>query len=84
MGITEFFDVIVDGNSVSKTKPDPEVFLQDVEKLGLKPEECCVYEDSQAGIEVARAAGCQVVAIDVNGVLVNADKNVKCLGDLII
>ena len=83
LGITELFDVIVDGNSVSKAKPDPEVFLQGVEKLGLKPEECCVYEDSQAGIEAARAAGCQVVAIDVNGVLVNADQNVKCLGDLI-
>lgn len=83
LGITELFDAIVDGNSVSKAKPDPEVFLKGAEMLGLNPADCVVFEDSQAGIEAARNAGCGVIAIDKGGVLYDADKYVKCLGDLL-
>lgn len=83
LGIAEMFDAIVDGNSVFKAKPDPEVFQKGAEMLGLSPDECVVFEDSQAGIEAARNAGCGVVAIDNGGVLYGADKYVKCLGDLL-
>ena len=83
LGITEYFDAIVDGNSVSKAKPDPEVFLKGAEQLDLNPADCVVFEDSQAGIEAARNAGCGVVAVDKGGVLFDADKYVKCLGDLL-
>ncbi len=83
LGITELFDAIVDGNSVSKAKPDPEVFLKGAEMLGLSPADCVVFEDSQAGIEAARNAGCGVIAVDKGGVLTDADKYVKCLGDLL-
>ena len=83
LGIMELFDAIVDGNNVSKAKPDPEVFLKGAEMLGLKPCECSVYEDSQAGIEAARAAGCSVIAIDKNGILNGADQYVECLGQLL-
>ena len=83
LGITEYFDAIVDGNSVSSAKPDPEVFLKGAELLGLNPADCVVFEDSQAGIEAARNAGCGVVAVDKGGVLFDADKYVKCLGDLL-
>ena len=83
LGIAELFDAVVDGNSVTKSKPDPEVFLIGAKLLGLDPADCCVFEDAQAGIEAARAAGCSVIAIDKNGVLVDADKNVKTLGDLL-
>lgn len=81
--IKELFDAIVDGNSVSKAKPDPEVFLKGAEMLGLSPADCCVFEDSQAGIDAARAAGCSVIAIDKVGILTGADKSVECLGDLL-
>lgn len=83
LGIAELFDAIVDGNSVSKAKPDPEVFLKGAELLGLNPEECCVFEDSQAGIDAARRAGCGVIAIDKGEILENADKYVRCLGELL-
>ena len=83
LGIMEYFDAIVDGNSVSKAKPDPEVFLKGAEMLGLNPADCVVFEDSQAGIEAARNAGCGVVAVDKNSVLFDADKYVKCLGDML-
>ena len=83
LGIIDLFDALVDGNSVSKAKPDPEVFLKGAEMLGLDPKDCVVFEDSQAGIEAARRAGCGVIAVDVGGVLYDADEYVKCLGDLL-
>ena len=83
LGIADLFDAIVDGNSVSKAKPDPEVFLKAVQMLNLSPAECCVFEDSQAGIEAARRAGCSVIAVDKGNVLKDADEYVKCLGDLL-
>ncbi len=83
LGIYDLFDAIVDGNNVSKAKPDPEVFLKGAEMLNLDPKDCCVFEDSQAGIEAARAAGCSVIAIDKSHILTDADKYVTCLGDLL-
>ena len=83
LGITHLFDAIVDGNCVSNAKPDPEVFLKAAEMLGLAPQDCCVFEDSQAGIEAARRAGCGVIAVDKFNVLFDADKKVSCLGDLL-
>ncbi|WP_179343550.1 beta-phosphoglucomutase [Winogradskyella ursingii] len=50
------FDAIVDGNDVSKAKPDPEVFLIGAELLKIKPEYCVVFEDSVAGVEAANVA----------------------------
>ncbi len=81
--ITELFDAVVDGNSVSNAKPDPEVFLKAAELLQLSPEECVVFEDSQAGIDAAKTAGMGTVAIDKSGVLKGADKYVMCLGELL-
>lgn len=81
--ITELFDAVVDGNSVSNAKPDPEVFLKAAELLQLSPEECVVFEDSQAGIDAAKTAGMGTVAIDKSGVLKGADKYVMSLGELL-
>lgn len=83
LGIYDLFDAIVDGNNVSKAKPDPEVFLKGAEMLGLDPADCTVFEDSQAGIEAARAAGCSVIAIDKGGILKDADRYVTCLAELL-
>ena len=57
------FDVIVDGNSVSKAKPDPEVFLRCVELLKVEPKECLVFEDAQAGIDAAHNGGMNVIGV---------------------
>lgn len=48
---------------VTRCKPDPEIFLTAAEKLGLKPEECLVFEDALAGVAAARAAGMKIVAL---------------------
>jgi beta-phosphoglucomutase len=53
LGITDLFDVIVDGNDIINSKPDPEVFLKAAERLGLDPIECVVIEDAESGIEAS-------------------------------
>jgi len=56
VGLLSYFDTIVDGNNVTKAKPDPEVFLLAAEQLNVKPENCIVFEDAVAGIEAANIA----------------------------
>lgn len=55
IGLGDYFDKISDGNNISKSKPDPEVFLKAAEYLGLAPSECMVVEDALAGIDAAIA-----------------------------
>lgn len=57
------FDVVITGEDVSKGKPDPECYLIAIKKLDTKPEECCIYEDSDVGIEAAKATGAKVVRV---------------------
>lgn len=57
LGLGEFFDAISDGTNITRSKPDPEVFLKAAHYLGLQPETCLVVEDALAGIEAAVAGG---------------------------
>ena len=81
--IRDLFDAVVDGNAVQKAKPDPEVFLKAANGLGLPPSLCCVFEDSQAGIDAALAAGFHTVAIDKGDVLTGAERKVRSLAELL-
>jgi beta-phosphoglucomutase len=63
IGLHNSFDAVVDGNSIKMSKPDPEVFLKASEQLGIKPENCLVVEDADAGIEAAVSAGMKVLAV---------------------
>lgn len=67
------FDVIVDGNDVTKAKPDPEVFLSAAKSLDIQPENCIVFEDSVAGIQAANAAQMISIGIGDKKVLHQAD-----------
>jgi len=82
--IAHFFDAIVDGNSVSKSKPDPEVFLKGAELLNLSPAECVVFEDASAGIEAGKRAGMKTVGIGDQNILTQADLVVTGLDKLSI
>ncbi len=73
LNITKLFDAIIDGNSVSKAKPDPEVFLQAAERLGIPASQCIVFEDAQAGVEGAKRAGMRVVGIGEREILKKAE-----------
>ncbi|MDC7238965.1 MAG: HAD-IA family hydrolase, partial [Spirochaetales bacterium] len=63
LGLFDRFDTVVDGNHISNSKPDPEVFLLGAEKLSQNPDTCIVFEDAQAGIEAALAAGMTAVGV---------------------
>ncbi len=67
------FDAIIDGNHVSKAKPDPEVFLKGAEAVGVTPAECVVFEDAIAGVEAAINGGMKVVGIGSPDVLGRAN-----------
>ena len=64
---------MVDGNHVTKAKPDPEVFLIAANDLKMKPEDCIVFEDSVAGIQAANIANMISVGIGDKNVLHEAD-----------
>lgn len=61
--LSDKFDAISCGLDTTKSKPDPEVFLVAASKLGMKPEDCIVFEDSDAGIEAAKAGGMLAFAV---------------------
>lgn len=67
------FNAIIDGNAVTKAKPDPEVFLKAAETLQMKPKHCVVFEDSVAGIQAANTAHMISVGIGEASVLHEAD-----------
>lgn len=69
-----YFDAIIDGTKVSKAKPDPEVFLLGAQELKLKPEECIVFEDAEAGIEAALAAEMKAIGVGSPLILSKAHK----------
>ena len=61
--LADKFDAVSCGLDTQKSKPDPEVFLMAADKLGIAPSECVVIEDSDAGIEAAKAGGMYAVAV---------------------
>lgn len=63
IGLDEAFNIIVDGNCIENSKPHPEVFSKCAEGLDINPSDCVVYEDAEAGIEAARAAGMFAVGV---------------------
>lgn len=57
LGIGDYFDAVSDGTNITRSKPDPEVFLKAAGYLGMQPRECLVVEDAAAGIQAAAAGG---------------------------
>jgi beta-phosphoglucomutase len=79
VGILPLFDVLVDGNTVAASKPDPEVFLKGAAALGILPARCIVFEDAIAGVQAAKAGGMKVIGIGEKAVLAEADLVVSSL-----
>lgn len=63
IGLGGFFDAVSDGNNITHSKPDPEVFVKAAEFLGLPAEKCMVVEDAEAGIDAAIAGHMDSAAI---------------------
>ena len=62
-GILEYFDVVIGGDMVTKSKPDPEIFLEAADKLGVDPTKSFIIEDSLNGIKAAYAAGAKPLLV---------------------
>lgn len=71
--ILHWFDAIIDGTKTQKAKPDPEVFLLGAKAVNVKPEQCVVFEDAEAGVEAAIAAGMRCIGIGDEKVLYKAN-----------
>jgi beta-phosphoglucomutase len=63
LNIQNEFDTVVDGTMIIHSKPDPEIFLLAAKKLGIEPASCVVFEDAEAGVEAALAAGMKCVGV---------------------
>lgn len=77
VNLLSYFDSIVDGNSVTKAKPDPEVFLIAANNLNVAASSCVVFEDAVAGIEAANTANMISIGIGELNVLQEANYNFK-------
>ncbi|MDX1671440.1 MAG: beta-phosphoglucomutase [Balneolaceae bacterium] len=73
IGLSDYFDAVVDGNMVEHTKPHPEVFLKGADRMDVDPQNCVVFEDAVSGVQAARRAGMMVVGVGEQEVLDDAD-----------
>ena len=63
LGLKDYFDAVSDGTNITKSKPDPEVFLKAAEMLGVEPSDAIVVEDALSGIDAALAGGFKCIGI---------------------
>jgi len=75
------FDTVVDGSMIVHSKPDPEIFLLAAKRLGVDPKDCVVFEDAEAGVEAALAAGMKCVGVGSPEQLGKADQVISRTGD---
>jgi len=62
-GVKRFFDIMLAESDVNNGKPDPEIYLMAANALHIPPKQCIVFEDSLAGIEAGKRAGCKVIGV---------------------
>ena len=63
LGVGEIFDLIYAGIDVKQGKHSPEIYLKSMEALGVNPDETLIFEDSEVGIEAAKASGANYMII---------------------
>ena len=85
IGLENAFDAVADGNAITHSKPDPEVFLKAAAALALPPACCAVVEDAKSGIEAARRGGFRAIAYTPTPRrLTNADAEIHTLTELLV
>lgn len=83
LGLGDFFDAIADGTQITRSKPDPEVFLLAASMLGVRPENAIVIEDAESGVRAACAGRFRVIGIRTDGNDPDSDITIKRLGNLV-
>lgn len=82
IGLSGFFDAVADGSCITRSKPDPEVFLKAADMLGLAPADCLVVEDAHAGVQAAVSGGFSCAAMGDARDDERADFHLTRFGDL--
>lgn len=82
-GLRTYLDAAADGNHITRSKPDPEIFLTAAQMLGLPPERCAAVDDAVAGIQAGRAAGMVTVAIGDSAAHRSGDYDLERFGQLL-
>lgn len=83
VGLSDFFDAVSDGTSISRTKPHPEVFLNVCSSLGVAPKDCVVVEDANSGVDAALAGGMDCAAISNASSYNEATYSLEKLSDIL-
>lgn len=81
--LIEAFDVVVDGTMVTRSKPDPQVFVTAAELLGCPTGLCAVVEDAEAGVAAARAVGMLAIAVGDIAASGAGDRNLRDMSQLV-
>lgn len=82
LGLSGFFDAVSDGNNITRSKPDPEVFVKAAQMLGLPPEDCLVVEDAVSGAQAGHAGGFQVACLGDASTAKAGDYNLTAFGEI--
>ncbi|MFS1376725.1 beta-phosphoglucomutase [Enterococcus faecalis] len=82
LGVRAYFATIVDPDSLSKGKPDPEIFLAAADSIGVLPQNAIGFEDAQSGIDGLKAAGIYAVGMSASQPLIGADMQVSEMTEL--
>ncbi|MBO6346195.1 beta-phosphoglucomutase [Enterococcus faecalis] len=82
LGVRAYFATIVDPDSLSKGKPDPEIFLAAADSIGVLPQNAIGFEDAQSGIDGLKAAGIYAVGLSASQPLIGADMQVSEMNEL--
>ncbi|MDH5041328.1 beta-phosphoglucomutase [Enterococcus faecalis] len=82
LGVRAYFAAIVDPESLSKGKPDPEIFLAAADSIGVLPQNAIGFEDAQSGIDGLKAAGIYAVGLSASQPLIGADMQVSEMTEL--
>ena len=81
--IGDYFEARISGDMVSRCKPEPEIYLTAAKALGVKIEECIIFEDARAGFEAARRAGAGLV-VGIATTLTKETIEAENLADLVV
>lgn len=83
IGLGGWFDAVSDGNNITRSKPDPEVFVKAAEMLGIPAERCLVVEDAVSGAEAGHAGGMRVACVGDAAEHGAGDWNMKSIRELV-
>ena len=83
IGLGDFFDAVSDGNNITRSKPDPEVFLKAAEMLDIPPQRCLVVEDAVSGAEAGHAGGMKVAGVGDAARAGAGDYNMRAFAELV-